>query len=58
MYDQFDKLFVPRLFLSLFELLVHSFGLMNFKVIIITKMARYGMKIYVRTDYDTAYVLR
>jgi hypothetical protein len=44
--------------LSLDESLVRAFGRIKFKVRIITKAARYGIKIYVLADAETSYVLR
>ena len=44
--------------MSLDETLVRSFGRIKFKVRIITKSARYGIKIYVIADAKTAFVLR
>ena len=38
--------------------MVRAFGRIKFKVRIITKSARYGIKLYVLTDARTAYVLR
>jgi len=43
--------------LSLDESLIRSFGRMKFKVRIISKSARYGIKIYVITDAKTSFVL-
>ena len=43
--------------LSLDESLVRAFGRIKFKVRIITKAARYGIKIYVLTDARTSYVM-
>jgi DNA polymerase III epsilon subunit-like protein len=43
--------------LSLDESLVRAFGRIKFKVRIITKSARYGIKIYVLADARTSYVL-
>ena len=55
---RFDRLFLPSQQLSLDETLIRSFGRMKFKVRIITKAARYGIKVYVITDAATSYVLR
>lgn len=44
--------------MSLDESLVRSFGRIKFKVRIVTKAARYGIKIFVLADADTSYVLR
>jgi hypothetical protein len=44
--------------LSLDESLVRSFGRIKFRVRIVTKSARYGIKIYVLADAATSYVLR
>ena len=43
--------------LSLDETLVRAFGRMKFKVRILTKAARYGIKIYVLADATTSYVM-
>ena len=55
---KFAKLFVPGQQLSLDETLVRAFGRMKFKVRIVSKAARYGIKIYVITDAETAFVLK
>ena len=55
---RFERLFVPGRQLSLDETLIRSFGRIKFKVRIISKSARYGIKIYVLTDAATAFVLR
>jgi DNA polymerase III epsilon subunit-like protein len=56
--ERFNKWFIPSRTLSLDETLVRSFGRIKFKVRIITRSARYGIKLYVLTDARTAYVLR
>lgn len=56
--DRSQRLFVPGQQLSLDETLIRAFGRIKFKVRIVTKAARYGIKIYVITDAQTAYVLR
>jgi Transposase IS4 len=38
--------------------LIRAFGRMKFKVRIVSKAARYGIKIYVVTDAETAFVLK
>ena len=53
-----QSLFVPGQQLSLDESLIRAFGRMKFKVRIISKAARYGIKVYVITDATTAYVLK
>jgi len=54
-----QRLFVPGQQLSLDEtLLIWAFGRIKFKVRIISKAARYGIKLYVITDAATAFVLR
>ena len=53
-----NKAFVPFYALSLDETLIKSFGRIKFKVRIITKAARYGIKAYAITDAKTAYVLK
>ena len=44
--------------LSLDEALIRGFGRIEFKVRIITKSARYGIKVYVLTDARTSCVLK
>ena len=56
--DRYRRLFVPGQQLSLDETLIRAFGRIKFKVRIVTKAARYGIKIYVITDAATAFVLR
>lgn len=56
--SRYDKVFSPGQQLSLDETLIRAFGRIKFKVRIITKAARYGIKIYVVTDAVTAFVLR
>jgi DNA polymerase III epsilon subunit-like protein len=56
--DRYMRLFVPGQQLSLDETLILAFGRIKFKVRIVTKAARYGIKIYVITDAATAFVLR
>ena len=58
LHKQFHRLFQPGRQLSLDETLIQSFGRIKFKVRIISKAARYGIKMYVLTDAATAYVLR
>ena len=53
-----NNFFVAGIFLVLYEPLVHSFGRTNLKVRTITKLARYGIKIFVVTDYDTDCVIK
>jgi DNA polymerase III epsilon subunit-like protein len=55
---RYKKCFVPGQNLSLDESLIRAFGRIKFKVRIITKAARYGIKIYVLTDAETAFVLK
>jgi hypothetical protein len=50
-------IFVPGQQLSLDESLLRAFGRMKFKVGIISKAARYGIKLYVVTDAVTSFVL-
>jgi hypothetical protein len=54
---RWSTVFVPHQELSLDETLLRAFGRMKFKVRIITKAARYGIKLYVVTDARTAFVL-
>ena len=56
--QRFTRLFEPGQQLSLDETLIRTFGRVRFKVRIISKSARYGIKIYVLTDAVTAFVLR
>ena len=56
--DHFSKILIPGQALSLDETLLWAFGYIHFKVQIINKAARYGIKLYVLTDAVTAYVLR
>jgi DNA polymerase III epsilon subunit-like protein len=56
--SRYKKCFVPGQNLSLDESLIRAFGRIKFKVRIITKSARYGIKIYVLTDAETAFVLK
>ena len=56
--SRYQRLFIPGSSLSLDESLIRAFGRMKFKVRIITKAARYGIKLYVLTDARTAYVLK
>ena len=56
--DRYQRLFIPGQQLSLDETLIRAFGRIKFKVRIVTKAARYGIKVYVITDAKTAYVLR
>jgi hypothetical protein len=51
-------LFIPGQQLSLDETLIRAFGRIKFKVRIVTKAARHGIKIYVVADAATAFVLR
>jgi hypothetical protein len=55
---RYIRLFVPGQHLSLDETLLRAFGRIKFKVRIVTKAARYGIKIYIITDATTAFVLR
>ena len=53
--DRSNKLFIPGQQLSLDETLLRAFGRIKFKVRIITKAARYGIKLYVITDAVVIY---
>ena len=44
--------------MSLEETLIQTFGRVKFKVRIISKAARYGIKIYVLTNAETAFVIK
>ena len=56
--ERYKKLFIPGRNLNLNETLIRAFGRIKFKVRIITKSARYGIKLYVITDAETALVLK
>ena len=56
--ERYSKLYSPGEDLSLDESLIRCFGRIQFKVRIVTKAARYGMKLYVITDAMTAFVLK
>ena len=56
--ERFQITFIPGEQLSLDETLVRAFGRMKFKVRIISKAARYGIKLYVITDAETAFVCK
>jgi DNA polymerase III epsilon subunit-like protein len=56
--DRYNRLFIPGQQLSLDETLIRAFGRIKFKVRIVTKAARYGIKLYVVTDAVTAFVLK
>jgi hypothetical protein len=54
---RWTTIFVPGQQLSLDETLLRAFSHMKFKVQIISKAARYGIKLYVVTDAVTSFVL-
>ncbi len=54
----FDRSYTPGAALSLDETLIRAFGRIKFKVRIISKSARYGIKLYVLTDAETSFVLK
>jgi DNA polymerase III epsilon subunit-like protein len=56
--ERWNIVFVPFQELSLDETLLRAFGRMKFKVRIISKAARYGIKLYVVTDATTSFVLK
>jgi Transposase IS4 len=56
--SRFSACYTPSQNLSLDESLIRAFGCTKFKVRIITKLARYGIKLYVLTDALNAYVLK
>ena len=56
--SRFSRLYNPGQKLSLDETLIRAFGQIKFKVRIISKSARYGIKMYVITDAETAFVLK
>jgi Transposase IS4 len=53
----FNVLFIPGQQLSLDETLIRAFGRIKFKVLILTKAARYGIKFYIITDAVTAFLV-
>ena len=55
---RYERLFVPGQQLSLDETLLRAFGRIKFKVRIVSKAARYGIKVYVLSDAATAFVLQ
>jgi Transposase IS4 len=55
---RYTLLFIPGQQLSLDKTLIRAFGRIKFKVRIVSKAARYGIKVYVITDARTAFVLR
>jgi Transposase IS4 len=52
--ERYEKLYITGRYLSLDETLVRAFGHIKFKVRIVTKSERYGIKLYVVTDAETA----
>ena len=44
--------------MSLVESFIHAFGRIKFKVIIVKKAYRYGIKVYVFTDEETTFFLK
>jgi hypothetical protein len=56
--DRYNQCFIPGQQLSLDETLIQTFGQIKFKVHIVTKAARYGIKLYVVTDTVTTFVLK
>ena len=56
--SRYKNLYIPSQNLSLDESLIRAFGRMKFKVRIVTKAARYGIKLYVITDATSAFVLK
>jgi hypothetical protein len=54
---RWSAVFIPNQELSLDETLLRAFGRMKFKVRIISKAARYGIKLYVITDARTSFVM-
>ena len=55
---RYNKAFVPRYALSLDKSSIRYFGYLKFKVRIITKLARYRIKVCVIAGTATAYVLK
>ena len=56
--EHYKKVFILGRNLSLDETLIRAFGQIKFKVRIVTKSARSGIKLYVITDAETASVLK
>jgi hypothetical protein len=56
--DRYQQLFIPGQQLSLDETLIRAFGRIKLKVRIMTKAARYGIKLYVIIDAVSAFVLK
>jgi hypothetical protein len=56
--DRYNRLSIPGQQLSLDETLIWAFGRVKFKVCIVTKAARYGIKLYVVTNAVIAFVLK
>jgi hypothetical protein len=56
--DRYNQLFIPGQQLSLDETSICAFGRIKFKVCIVTKAARFGIKLYVITNAVTAFVLK
>jgi DNA polymerase III epsilon subunit-like protein len=54
---RWTAVFVPDQELSLDETLIRAFGRIKFKVRIVSKAARFGIKLYVITDARTSFVL-
>ncbi|CAJ1968104.1 unnamed protein product [Cylindrotheca closterium] len=55
--ERFRDLYEPKQQLSLDESLIRAFGRIGFKVRVVTKAARYGIKLYVLTESTSGYVL-
>ena len=56
--NRFNKLYNPGKNLILDESLICAFGRIKFKLIMFTKAACYGIKIYVVTDAETEFFLK
>ena len=56
--NRFNEFFVPVDSLILGESLIHSLGRIKSKVIIFTKIPRYGVKIHVVKYAETSFVLK
>jgi Transposase IS4 len=54
----YKRLLIPGQYLSLDKTLIRAFGRIKFKVHIITKSARYSIKLYVVMDAVTAFLLK
>ena len=56
--ERYKKLLISGHNLSLDETLIRAISRIKFKVRIVTKSARYGIKLYAITDAETTFVLK